>query len=583
MIDASAQRTAPNGRRRLIPALDWLRTYRIASIRPDLVAGLTLGAYLLPAGIGDASLARLPPEAGLYACMFGGLAFWALCSSRRTVVTVTSAISLLMGSTLGAMAGGDPSRFTALASCTALLVAALAFGAWLIRAGSLVSFISETVLLGFKAGVALTLASTQIPKILGIHSAHGDFWENAAHIAREAHATNPAALAVGLAALAVLILGKFFLKDKPVAILVVVGGIIAAGVFSLSESGVKLLGDVPRGLPTIGLPAISRADLNELLPLAMACFLLASVETSAIGRMFGAKYGERLDANQELLALAGANLASGLGHGFPISGGMSQSLVNESAGARTPISGLIAAGLILVVVVFFSGALRDLPQPALAAIVLMAVASLFKVQAFVRLWRHDRQEFLIAAAALAGVLATDLLRGVLIGAVISLILLIRRASKPHVAFLGKIPGSRRYSDQDRHPDNELPDGITIFRPEGGLVYFNVDHVRDTVMARVTATSPLPRAVICDLSASPLIDLTGAETLIGLGAELKSLGVRFQVVEARSAVRDRLRAAGIEEQVSPINRFTSVADAVDDLTIHTQQSPVRADAGGGTPR
>lgn len=582
MLDTPAQRTATNGSRRLIPALDWLRTYRLASLRPDLVAGLTLGAYLLPAGIGDASLAQLPPEAGLYACMFGGLVFWALCSSRRTVVTVTSAISLLMGSSLGAMAGGDPSRFTALASCTALFVAALAFGAWLIRAGSLVSFISETVLLGFKAGVALTLASTQIPKILGIHSAHGDFWENATHIALEAHATNPAALAVGLAALAVLVIGKLFLKNKPVAILVVVGGIIAAGTLSLSEAGVKLLGDVPQGLPSMGLPAITRADLNDLLPLALACFLLASVETSAIGRMFGAKYGERLDANQELLALAGANLASGLGHGFPISGGMSQSLVNESAGARTPISGLIAAGLILVVVAFFSGALRHLPQPALGAIVLMAVASLFKVRAFVRLWRHDRQEFLIAAVALAGVLATDLLRGVLIGAVISLILLIRRASRPHVAFLGKIPGSRRYSDHDRHTDNELPDGLTIFRPEGSLVYFNVDHVRDTVMARVAATNPLPRAVICDLSASPMIDLTGAETLIGLGAELKSLGVRFQVVEARSSVRDRLRAAGIEEQVSPINRFTSVADAVDDLTIDAQRPRDPGDARGAAP-
>jgi SulP family sulfate permease len=484
MTDEPPQHPSPEGLHRLLPALTWLPTYRPALLRADVIAGLTLGAYLLPAGIGDASLAQLPPESGLYACMLGGLVFWALCSSRRTVVTVTSAISLLIGAALGEIAGGDPVRFAALASCTALLVAMLALGAWLLRAGSLVTFISETVLLGFKAGVALTLASTQIPKLLGIHSAHGDFWDNAAHIAHELHATNLAALTVGLAALAVLILGKRFLKNKPVAIVVVVGGIIAAGALGLSDKGVKLLGEVPQGLPPIGVPSLTRADIREIFPLAMACFLLAAVETTAIGRMFGAKHGERLDANQELLAIAGANLASGLGHGFPISGGMSQSLINESAGARTPISGLIGAALILVVVLFFSDALRDLPQPALAAIVLMAVTSLFNMRAFARLWRHDRQEFLIAVAALAGVLATGLLQGVLIGAVISLLLLIRRASRPHVAFLGKIPGSRRYSDHDRHPDNELHEDLLIFRPEGSLVYFNADHIRDTVLARV---------------------------------------------------------------------------------------------------
>ncbi len=536
--------------------------------RADAVAGLTLAAYLLPAGIGDASLAQLPPEAGLYACLFSGLVFWFLCSSRHTAITVTSAISLLLGTSLGALAGGDAARFGALAACTALLVAALSFGAWLIRAGSLVNFVSETVLIGFKAGVALTLASTQLPKLFGMKSAHGGFWHCAEHFLIHLSDTNPWSLSTGLAALVALVLGKLLLKNKPVALFVVIGGIIAAGSLGLGEHGVKMLGEIPQGLPPITPPAVHWSELNDLLPLAMACFLLGAVETAAIGRMFAAKHGGRLDANQEFLALAGANLAAGIGQGFPVSGGMSQSLVNESAGARTPLSGLIASLIILSVVLFLSGTLRNLPQPVLAAIVLMAVLGLFKVKAFVHLWRTDRGEFFIAAAALAGVLASGLLRGVLIGAVISLVLLIRRASRPHVAFLGRIPGARRYSDLERHPDNEPVAGAIIFRSEGSLVYFNADHVRDTVMARVRATTPPPTAVICDLSAAPHVDLGGAEMLRGLEADLRSLGARLQIVEARASVRDRLRVEGLEERIGRVDRFTTVADAVDALRRDT---------------
>src|SRR5207248_2130050 len=261
--DASARPSRWSG---IVPAARWLRSYKPAWFRADLVAGITLAAYLLPAGLGDASLANLPPEAGLYACLFGGLVFWLFCSSRHTTITVTSAISLLTGASLGGIAGGDTSRFSALAAGTAVLVACIAFIAWLVKAGSIVNFISESVMVGFKCGVALFLASTQLPQLFGIH------W----------------------------------------------------------------------------------ADWDELLPLAFACFLLGAVETAAIGRMFTAKHGGRLDANQEFLALAASNLAVGLGRGFPVSGGMSQSLVNEGAGARTPLSGAFAAGIILVVVLFFS-------------------------------------------------------------------------------------------------------------------------------------------------------------------------------------------------------------------------------------
>src|SRR5438477_1104369 len=543
-------------------AVAWLRGYQPKWLRADLIAGVALAAYLMPAGLADASLANLPPQAGLYACLFSGLVFWLFCSSRHTAITVTSAISVLVGASLGNLAGGDPSRFWALASCTALIVGGLALIAWLAKAGIIVNFISESVLVGFKCGIALFIASTQLPKLFGFKGSHGDFWERSGYFFSHLSETNMASLLLGLATLTLLLLGKRFLKNKPVALFVVIAGIIAAASMDLGSLGVKLLGQVPQGLPPFGLPAIHVSDLNDLLPLALGCFLLGMVETAALGRMFAVKHGYRFDANQELLGIAGANVMAGLGHGFPVSGGMSQSLVNESGGARTPLSGFIAALLMLLIVLFVSGALRYLPQPVLAAIVLMAVMSLFNVTALRHFWRADRTEFVVAIAALLGVLGSGLLRGVLIGAIISLVQLLRTASRPNVAFLGRIPGSRRFSDRARHPDNQLISGILIFRPESGLVYFNVDHVCKTILDGVNAEPNVPKLVLLDLSAAPRVDLQSAHALGDLASEVAVKGIQFQAVEARSSVRDRLRNEGVDAKLGGINRFTSVADVVE---------------------
>src|SRR5215471_19454547 len=265
---------------RFVPAIGWLRSYNRGWLRLDAIAGVTLAAYMLPAGIGDASLANLPAQAGIYACLLSGLVFWLFCSSRNTAITVTSAISLLVGSTLGGIAGGDASRFAVLAACTALFVGALFLIAWLVKAGAIVNFISEACLVGFKAGVALYLASTQLPKLFGFKGADGSFWRRSGYIFSHLGETNPAALTVGLAALGVLVLGKLFLKNRPVALLVLVGGIVAASLARLNDRGVKLLGEVPQGLPPISLPAVHWNELNDLLPLAVACFMLGAVETA---------------------------------------------------------------------------------------------------------------------------------------------------------------------------------------------------------------------------------------------------------------------------------------------------------------
>lgn len=523
-----------------------------------MAAGVTLAAYLVPAGLGDASLAGLPPEAGLYACLFSGLFFWLFCSSRHTSITVTSAISVLVGSSLSGMAGGDPSRFGALAICTALLVAALAFIAWVVHAGVIVNFISETVLTGFKAGVAVFIGATQLPSLFGITGGHGDFWERMGNFVSQLDQTNATALAIGTTALGILLLGKVFLKDKPIALLVVVGGVVGATFLDAGAHGVKLLGSIPQGLPQVGLPPVHWADVNELLPLAMACFMLAAVETIAIGRMFSLKHGYRLDPNQEFLGLAMANLGAGLGQGFPVAGGMSQSLVNESVGAQTALSGFFSSLTILAVVLFFSDLLRNLPQPVLAAVVLVAVAGLFRLADMKRLWRFDRSEFAIAAAAFTCVLWSGLLHGVLIGAVISLVLLLHRASTPHVAVLGRIPGTELYGDVVPNPENLITGGVYVFRADSAILYFNCAYLRDRFFHSLEQQHAPVRLAIWSLSTVADVDLAGAEMLLHLREELAQQGIAFELADARGPVRESLRAAGLEGHFGQIEANASVA-------------------------
>jgi high affinity sulfate transporter 1 len=563
----SARRT--RGRReslllRVVPGLRVFSARGLSGIRYDAVAAVTLAAYILPAGLGDATLAGLPPEAGLYACLFSGLVFWLFCSSQHTAITVTSAISLLIGSTLGGMAEGDVERYAALAEAAAILVAAMAFLAWIVRAGVLVNFISETVLVGFKAGVAIYLASTQLPKLFGFKGSHGNFWERIGYFFSHINQTHPLALAIGGSALLIILTGKRFLKNKPVALFVMIAAIVLVSLMHLEGQGLPLLGEIPQGLPRIGWPAVGWNDVNDLLPLAMACFLLGAVETAAIGRTFAAEHGYKLDSNQEFLALAAANLASGLGRGYPVSGGMSQSLVNESAGARSSLSGFLAACIILLVTVFLSGLLRNLPQAVLAAIVLAAITGLIKIPALRQLWRFSRGEFAVAMVALLGVLGSGLLRGVMFGAILTILLMLRRASRPYTTELGQVPGAGYFADLRRHRENVRVPGVLVFRVDSSLFYFNVEQVRDRFMELVEEQGQELRVAIFFLGIVPTIDLAGAELLEELHETLKERGVQFRVAEAHGGVRDALRRAGFEKQYGRIEANQTVSEVLSQM-------------------
>lgn len=531
---------------------------RRGALRADVIAGLTLAAYLLPSGIATASLAGLPPEAGLYACVFGGLVFWLSCSSRHTAVTVTSPISLLVGTAVGTMSGGDIEKHVALSMSAALLVGLMAIAAWAARAGVIVNFVSETVLVGFKCGVAFALASSQLPKLFGFAGVQGSFWAQVAHVVQHLGQTHTPSLALGSAALAILVAGNKLWPGKPIALFVVIAGVAATSMFDLEPHGVKVLGTVPQGLPPFGLPSITLAELDGIVPIAVACFLLGAVESAAIGRMFALKHGYRFDPNRELLAIGTANLASGLGHGYPISGGMSQSLVNESAGAESPVSGFIAALLILLVTLWFSGLLRDLPQPVLAAIVLAAVTGLVKIRTLKRLWRFDRAEFAVAAVAFLGVLGQGTLRGVFLGVLLSIVMLLRRASNPNVAELGRVGNTDAFTTLSDGPDRQRIPNVFVGRVDGALLYFNAERVRDR-FAELLKERGEAHTVVLSLAAVPIVDLAGAEMIMDAVHSLNGRGVTVRLTGANAGLRRSMVQAGMDEAM--IGTYKTIGQAL----------------------
>ena len=536
----------------------WLPSYRRAWLRADVSAGVTLAAFAVPGSLAYASLAGLPPQAGLYCYMLAGSAYALFGTSRQAAVGPTSAMSILVGATLGGLAVGDPARYGALAALTAVLVAGISLIAWTLRLGQVVHFISETVLTGFKAGVALQIASTQLPKLFGIKGGGDGFFGRTQYLIAHLDDTHAMSLAVGGVGLLLLAAGERLLPKRPTVLLVVALSIVMTSITGLAAQGVAVLGRVPAGFPSLGLGSVTLSDVSMLLPLSLACFLLSYVETVSVVRTFALTHGYPVNADQELLALGAANLAVGLGQGYPVAGGMSQSAVNDKAGARTQVAIVVTSVVVGLVLVFFSGVFANLPSAILAAVVLVAVKGLVNVRELRHLHRVSRPDFRVAMVALAGVLAFGILNGVLLAAIMSLLMLIRRAARPHTAVLGRIPGTTQFGDVERHPTAESSPDLLVYRVYGGIVYFNVEHVEGDLRRLLRSRERPVTRVIFDLSSSPVVDLAGVRMLASLHDQLTATGIMFEIAEARGAVRDLLQAEGVTARSGLIDPSKSLA-------------------------
>ena len=546
------------------PPARWLAEYRAIWLLGDIIAGVTLAAYAIPVSLAYAGLAGLPPQVGIYGYLLGGLGYALLGSSRQLAIGPTSAISLMIAGTVGAMADGDVQRYAQIASLAAFTVAALSLLTWLLRLSVLVKLISDSILVGFKAGAGLTIAMTQLPSLLGAKGGGHNFFERTFLLVAQLGQMQVLVLVVGGVALGLIVFGERLLPGKPVALGVVALAIIATNWLGLPALGVPTTGEISAGLPTLSGPALRLVDVEGIVPLAAGCLLLAYIEGVSAARTFAAKHGYPLDPRQELLGIGAANLAAALGHGYPVAGGLSQSAVNDKAGARSSLALVFASITLAFCMLFLTGLLENLPKAVLAAVVLTAVYGLIDFPALLRMWRVSRLDFLAAATALIGVLLLGILQGILLAALASILLLLARTSRPHVAFLGRIPGTDNYSDLARHPENEPMSGAIAFRPEASLIYVNVDAVLEAVLSRLHETDANGiRLAVCDLSAAPYLDLAGSRMLHELQAELASRGVAFRIVGAHGAVRDLLRADGVEAKVGGIHRTATLETVLRD--------------------
>jgi high affinity sulfate transporter 1 len=532
----------------LLPVLQWGRGYTAAAGRIDVIAGLSLAAFVIPESLAYASLAELPPVSGLYCYLVAGIAYAVFGTSKQLAVGPTSSLAVVVAAGIAAIAAGDPSRAPALAAVLALLLGLIACGGRLVGLGHLAYFISDTVLIGFKTGAALYIASTQLPKLFGIEGVRGNFFDRVFHVAVSLPETHIASLLLGVAAIALFLVFERALPGRPTTLVVVAASIAVTIVFSLADHGVHVVGHLPSGLPAIGLPTLHMTEIAELLPTAFACFVLAYAEAISTARTFAQKYGYEIDPDQELTALGACNLATGLAHGFPVAGGMSQTAVNDMGNATSPAALVVTSLAIALTLLFLAPVFRQLPEPVLGAIVLMAAKHLVRFEDLRRLRAESRGEFRIALIAFLGVLILGLLNGVLLAALGSIVLLIARVSRPIIAVLERDPVGGRFVNRERYVDTEPAPGVLVLRTAGAWVYFNAEHIRRHILELVDINPTPVGAVVLNFSMTSYVDVTGASALRNLARALHERGIKLALAELRDDVRENLKAVDAEQDL-----------------------------------
>jgi sulfate permease, SulP family len=552
----------PPGIRRFIPILQWLPTYDREWLRFDVIAGATVWGLLVPESIAYAGLAGLPPQAGLYTLLATLAAYAVFGTSRHLVAAATSAAAVLLASSVGGLAGADAGRYMSDAAGLVLFCGGLFLIAGVLRLGFVAQFLSRPVMEGFVFGLAIFVTVSQLPKLFGIEKGSGDTIRQFIHLIGHLGDTSGATLAVGAGALVLLFAVERVAPKIPGGLVALVLGILVSSIFSLSAHGVKIVGHVPSGLPTPGVPSIRAGDVLALITAAAGLLLVIFSESLGAADNFAAKYGYEIDPNQELIALGVANAGSGLLGGLAGGGSLSQSAVNEGAGARSEISPLIAAALILITVLVLTPLFKNLPEAVLAALIIHAVSHLWKVAEMRRYYNLQRLEFWLAVATLVGVITIDVLPGLVIGVAAMLLLVIYRASRPYVATLGRARGEPgAYGDIGRHPDYARIPDVLVLRLEAPLFYANATPVRDRIKTLVGSSNPPPRALIIDIGGTDRLDVTSAEMLSELVDTMHSAGIDVALADVRQPVIKVARRSGLLRRVGSNRVFHTIDEAV----------------------
>ncbi|MEZ4267824.1 MAG: sulfate permease [Myxococcota bacterium] len=552
----------PSTLERLIPAVGWMRRYQRADLRGDLTAGVTTAVLLAPQAMAYATLAGLPPVVGLYAATLP-LAVYALFgTSRQLAVGPVATDSLLVAAIIGGLAVTGGLSPVALAATLALMVGALQLAMGSLRMGFLANFLSQPVLSGFTSAVALVIALSQAGPLLGLSSPAGaDPLETARALLAGLPSVHPAAAIVGLGSLIALSAMRRLAPRAPRALVVVVAATVFSVLFDLHSSGVPVVGAVPSGLPTPDFSPPDAATATALLPGALTLAFIGFIEAISVGRALAARHGYRIAPNREFTALGLANLAGGLTGGYPIAGGFSRSAVNNDAGARTPLASLVTAALMLLVLLFLTPLLHDLPRPALAAIIASATATLIDTRIIRFLWRVKRSDLGLLVLTFAATLVVGIQEGILIGVTASVLWFVVRSTRPHTAILGQLPGTESYRNLDRFPEARRIPGMTLVRVDAPFYFGNVTFLRDTV-ARLREECPERlRALVIDATSINELDSSAATALFEIADEADTFGFELYFAGAKGPVRDVMQRSGFWERVGHDRFYLRVHEAV----------------------
>jgi len=539
-------------------------SYRREWLAKDVVAGIVLTTLLVPQGMAYAELAGLPPITGLYTSILCLLGYAAFGPSRILVLGPDSSLGPMIAATILPLAGanGDPKRAIALASMLALMVGAIMILAAAAKLGFIADLISKPTMIGYMNGLALTILVGQLPKLFGFKTdADGFLGEVAGFFRGLADGkANAAAAAVGIAGIAVILVLQRWLPKIPAVLIMVVLAIASTTVFSLADHGVSLVGVLPKGFPPLTIPDVHVADLVPLFGGALGIALVSLADTISTASAFAARTGQEIDGNGEMIGIGVANLAAGLFQGFPVSTSGSRTAVAERSGAKTQLTGITGAALIILMIVLVPGLFRNLPQPALAAVVITASLSLADIPATVRLWRQRKTEFLLSLAAFLGVVLLGVLPGIVIAVALSILNVFRRAWWPYDAELGRVEGLAGYHDVHSYPEAQQLPGLVIYRFDGPLFFANAKTFRDEIR-RMARADPPPRWIL--IAAEPMtdVDTTASDVLEDLDEALNADGISLVFAELKDPVRRKIERYGLTRTIDPRHFYPTIESAV----------------------
>lgn len=552
--------------KRYLPILSWLPTYKRAYLRGDLQAGLTVGVVLIPQGMAYGLLAGLPPIYGLYAGLMSLLLYAVLGTSRHLSVGPAAIVAMLVAAGIAQLNGQGmgTAEAVSIAISIALLAGVMQLLLGLFRLGVLVSFLSNPVIAGFASAAAFIIAFSQLRNMLGIPLPRsGSIFALAEAAGQRIGELHGLTLAISLGSFLLILVLKRISKAVPGALVVVVLGTLLAFGFQLDQAGVAIIGEVPKGLPDFYWPDVSWARLEAIWPHAATICIISFIESIAIAKTMGKKSkSPHVDPNQELIALGVTKLGGAFFQAFPTSGSFSRSAIQTEAGAKTGMSSILAALLLVLTLLFLTPLFYYLPKAVLAAIILASVISLVDYKEARRLWSADRRDFWTMASTFLATLALGIQAGVLIGVLLSLSIMVYRNSRPHIAVLGQLPNSRRYRSLSRFAQAQQHEEIIILRFDAQLYFGNADYFREELTALLQRESRHLRLLILDASSIHDIDSSGAAALEEVLKNLEERNIQFFIAGVVGPARDALSRHGLMELIGKHNQFVHIHDAVE---------------------